>query len=253
MEDHKRIEQRRYDDEAAPFLGRDPDRGLGAAGVPAEYRAPYAEFEKHVVAVAKPDSVVLDIGAGTGAFSASARGENRLLIATDIAQNALRVAKRRATSAGVLLYPVCADAERLPFRDGSVNLVTAAGALYCFDLSRVSTEVRRVLKPDGTWIIVDSLNDNPLYRFNRWIGRIRHRRTALAVRNVPTNAAIQGLAGHFRSMSVAYHGILTFLLPIVRPILGSERAGTFITWADGWLRWLSRWAFKVVVVAQHPR
>jgi SAM-dependent methyltransferase len=253
MEERKRIEQRRYDGGAAPFLDRELDRDLGAAGVPPEYRAPYTEFERQIASVVKPRAVVLDIGAGTGAFSVSARGEGRLLIATDISQTALRVAKRRAASAGVPLNFVCADAERLPFRAASVNLVTAAGALYCFDLNTLSNEVRRVLTPDGAWVIVDSLNDNPFYRINRWIGFLRHRRTALAVHNVPTVAAIQGLRSGFRTVAVAYHGILTFLLPILRPTLGSERAGGFVSAADRWLRWLRNWAFKVVVVAQYPR
>lgn len=253
MEERKRIEQHRYDNAAVPYLDRELGTDPGAAGVPPEFRAPYAEFERQIASVARAGAVVLDIGAGTGAFSLSARGEGRHLIATDISQTALRVAQRRAAAANVRLNLVCADAERLPFRDGSVDIVTAAGALYCFDLDSLTTEVRRVLRRDGAWVIVDSLNNNPFYRINRWIGFVRRRRTALAVRNVPTVAAIQSLHNGFRSVAVAYHGILTFLLPLLKPTLGPERAGGLVSAADRWLRWLRNWAFKVVVVAQHPR
>jgi hypothetical protein len=42
-------------------------------------------------------------------------------------------------------------------------------------------------------------------------------------------------------------------LPLLKPTLGPEKAGGFVSAADRWLRWLRSWAFKVVVVAQHPR
>lgn len=250
---HKQIERQRYDRKAEPFLERNATPELGAAGVPVELRPPYEEFERRIGALVKPRDVVLDIGAGMGAFSTSARGEGRFLIAADISPVSLRVARQRAAEAGVTVCAVCADAERLPFRDRSVDLVTAAGALYCLDLDAVSREMRRVLRPDGAWVIVDSLDDSPVYRLNRFIGYMRHRRTALALRNMPRWSAIEGLREGFGNVVIAYHGVLAFLLPILKPLLGAARAGDVVRAADRGLRWLRRWAFKVVVVAQHPR
>jgi ubiquinone/menaquinone biosynthesis C-methylase UbiE len=172
MEKHKLIEQRRYDSEATRFLTRELPRGgaFGADSSPPEFRPPYTVFERHVQSLAGPRAIVLDIGAGTGSFSLTARGEHRTLIVTDISPVALQVARRRAQAAGVPLSLVCADSERLPFRDGAIDLVTSAGALYCFDLGTLTDEVRRVLGGDGAWVIVDSLNESPIYRFNRLIG-----------------------------------------------------------------------------------
>src|SRR5205085_9186230 len=120
--------------------------------------------ERQIQRVAAPGAVVLDVAAGMGRLSLAGRGEGRTLIATDISYAALHVARRRSGAAGVGLHLVCADGERLPFRSGAIDVVTSAGALCCFDVETLSREVRRVLRDDGSWVIVDSLNENPFYR-----------------------------------------------------------------------------------------
>ena len=99
-------------------------------------------------------------------------------------------------------------------------------------------------------VIVDSLNESPFYRFNRWVGFLRKRRTALAVHNVPNVASLQELRREFERVEISYHGVLTFLIPVLRPLFGPTRAGQIVSGADRWLGWLQQWAFKVVVVAQ---
>jgi SAM-dependent methyltransferase len=252
MERHKQIEQRFYDDEAMGIM-REPFRNeLGSASYPPEQRGPYLEFERQVARVARPRDVVLDVAAGTGRFSFAAHGEGRFLIATDISHLALQIARQHAEAAGIPLCVVCADGERLPFRDAAIHVVTSAGALCCFDLNALSREVCRVLDPAGSWIAVDSLNDSPFYRLNRFIGVMRRRRTARVLHYVPTTATVRKLARDFRTVQVTFHGILAFLLPVLKPILGRERATAFVSAADRRLPWLQRWAFKFVVVAQQP-
>lgn len=250
MEEHKRLEQQWYDAAAARDLGVQPVDTVGATTAPPEFRAPYVDFERRVLAAAKPGATVLDVGAGTGIFSLTARGAGRTLIAADISQMALRIARERARVAGEVLLLVCADAERLPFRDHSMDVVTTAGVLYCLDMNAVTKELRRVLRPDGAWVIVDSLNESPIYRLNRWIRLQRHTRTALAAQNVPTTKSLLTLRGAFAEVSLTCHGVLTFLVPLLRPLMGAERAGRFVSAADRRLGWLRHWAFKVVVVAR---
>lgn len=250
MEQRKETERRQYDNQARPFVGRELPTRTGAAGVDISLRAPYLAFEAAVRRHATPGGVIVDLGAGTGTFSMVARGEGRTLVATDISRLALLVARRRAAEEDERLMLVCADAEHLPFRAGAVDLVTSAGALYCFDLGALKNEVRRVLRRDGAWVLVDSLNDSPLYRLNRAIGWFRGKRTTLAVRNVPSAAALEGMGSHFATVDVAYFGVLAFLLPVLRAVFGGERAGAIVDGADRRLRGLRRWAFKAVVVAK---
>jgi ubiquinone/menaquinone biosynthesis C-methylase UbiE len=246
MEPHKEVERRRYDDAAARTLrSAVPDRA-GAASAPPEFRAPYQDYEDRVRDAARPAARVLEIGAGEGAFSLVAAGNGRILVATDISSIALKVASERARLNGATLYCVVADAERLPLRDASMDLVTSAGVLYCLDMERVSTELRRVLRPDGAWVLVDSLDESPIYRFNRWVGFLRRRRTQLATENIPTTESLLTLRRRFASVDIRYQ----FLAPVLKPLIGAERTGRIVHRADRWLAPIRRWAFKVVVVAR---
>ncbi len=91
----------------------------------------------------------LDLGSGTGHFSrvlaerfASASG-----VAVDIAEGMLRHARGEQ---GGAQYHVAGDAERLPLRDASVDLVFSSLAVqWCGQFASVLAEARRVLRPGG--------------------------------------------------------------------------------------------------------
>ena len=94
--------------------------------------------------------VVLDLGAGTGRATAALKRKYRhaLVIALDLAPGMLEAAKRHQR-----LFQrfrrVCADANRLPFADASVDIVFSSLMLQWCNLDWAFAEVRRVLKPEG--------------------------------------------------------------------------------------------------------
>ena len=94
--------------------------------------------------------VVLDAGAGTGHATRSLRKRypKSTVIALDFSEGMLRRARRQRE----WLRPfqrVCAAAERLPFKDGSIDLIFSNLLLQWCDPERVFPEMRRVLKPGG--------------------------------------------------------------------------------------------------------
>lgn len=94
---------------------------------------------------------ILDLGAGTGAFSAALLRRYRRsdVIALDIAENMLQHVQSRG---GWLRRPrcVCADGESLPFADNSFELIFSNLMLqWCIDLDSALAELRRVLAPGG--------------------------------------------------------------------------------------------------------
>jgi malonyl-CoA O-methyltransferase len=96
-----------------------------------------------------PD-VVLDAGAGTGHASRALkrRYPKALVVALDLSDEMLKVAGRRQS----WLRPfrrVCADAQQLPLREASVDLIVSNLLLQWCDPDAVFTEFRRVLKPGG--------------------------------------------------------------------------------------------------------
>ncbi len=93
---------------------------------------------------------ILDAGAGTGHASRALkrRYPKALVLAVDSALGMLRA----AASQQPWFRPfarVCADAERLPLRDGSVDLVFSNFLLPWTDPDAVFAEFRRVLSPRG--------------------------------------------------------------------------------------------------------
>ncbi len=90
----------------------------------------------------------LDLGSGTGHFSRrlAARYPQAAGVAVDIAEGMLR----HARGAGGALHHVAGDAERLPLRDGSMELVfTSLAVQWCSQFGAVLQEARRVLRPGG--------------------------------------------------------------------------------------------------------
>jgi len=90
----------------------------------------------------------LDLGCGTGYFS-RALGERFPVsqgVALDIAEGMLR----HAMPLGGAKQFIAGDAERLPLRDASCDLLFSSLALqWCADFSAVLSEAERVLRPSG--------------------------------------------------------------------------------------------------------
>ena len=119
----------------------------GAAVLHAEVRESLLE---RLQLVALVPGVVLDAGAGTGHGSRALkrRYPKSTVVALDVSLEMLNVAGRQQS----WLRPferVCADAQALPFRDGSVDLVVSNLMLQWCDPDAVFAEFRRVLAPSG--------------------------------------------------------------------------------------------------------
>ena len=98
---------------------------------------------------------ILDLGAGPGRASAHLRKRfpKAQVVALDAAFEMLAGARRRA-GWWRPFQRVCGEAERLPFRDGTFDLVFSNLCLqWCPDLPRVFDELRRVLAPDGLLLL----------------------------------------------------------------------------------------------------
>jgi demethylmenaquinone methyltransferase/2-methoxy-6-polyprenyl-1,4-benzoquinol methylase len=92
-----------------------------------------------------PDSLILDVAAGTGSITRSLEAKGYRVVALD--QSSEMISQFEATNARCLL----ATAERLPIRDESVDALTAGYLLrYVEDLPAALRELSRVTRPGGT-------------------------------------------------------------------------------------------------------
>jgi SAM-dependent methyltransferase len=99
------------------------------------------------------DATVLDLGCGPGPFWAVNAGDvptGWTAVAADFSRGMATDARERLAECPVDGTAAVADAERLPFADGSFDAVLALQMLYHLpDRQAALAELRRVLAPDG--------------------------------------------------------------------------------------------------------
>jgi ubiquinone/menaquinone biosynthesis C-methylase UbiE len=98
---------------------------------------------------------VLEIGCGTGFFGVSLTeaGIAANCVVTDISSGMVRRAVEHGSDKGLRLLPCVAEAEALPFADGSFDLVVGHAVLHHVpDVARGLREVLRVLAPGGRFV-----------------------------------------------------------------------------------------------------
>ena len=143
-----------------------------SGSVPAQYEAlmvpllfrPYAEELARRVRSFAP-SRILETAAGTGAVTRAliTALPDADIVATDLNQPMLDVNARQTGSDRVSF--IQADAQQLPFDDSAFDLVVCQfGSMFFPDKVRGHAEARRVLRPDGRYLLAiwDALDRNPL-------------------------------------------------------------------------------------------
>jgi ubiquinone/menaquinone biosynthesis C-methylase UbiE len=114
------------------------------------YASARPDLHHHVTPILRkrvpPSRRALDLGCGTGLSTAALRGFANTVVGVDVSGDML------ATRTDHTALYVRAAAERLPFGDGSFDLVTIASAIHWFDPEAIA-EVARVLTAEG-WLVV---------------------------------------------------------------------------------------------------
>lgn len=128
---------------------------------------------------------VLDAGCGTGHFSAAAAARGADLVSFDIGLNLLKITAGRAEGVRVQ-----GDAQRLPFADGSFDVVLSSEMVeHVPDPGQAVRELCRVVRPGGTlalttpnwtWVwsvrIANALGLRPYKGLENWLGYAELRR-----------------------------------------------------------------------------
>ena len=249
--DDKRQELARYDQRARNILisGEfSKELLLGSEAVPDYFKAPYLFYESQLAAIIKSSDSVLELGAGSGMHTLSLLRTGASITVTDISPASLEIIREKYTPYFQNIKIEVADIEKLPFVDGLFDVVCCAGSLSYGTFEKVFSEVCRVLKSGGSFICVDSLNNNPIYRLNRWLHYLRGERTKSTLINMPNVAKLETICRSFQNGQVYYFGSISYLMPILGRFLGRKALARLSdTWDVYW--GVKHSAFRFVLVA----
>lgn len=169
---------------------------------------------------------VLEIGSGAGAHSAIFQRHGASMVSVDITpQRVMSTARKLALVPEGEGRAYQADAERLPFRDDSFDIVYSNGVLHhSEDTERCVAEVFRVLKPGGKAVIMLYSRHSAIYWLQvvpraivtgeifrwpepQWIGRLtegkpKHGQTKNPITRVYSAAQMRRLFGAFQVRSL---------------------------------------------------
>ncbi|MDA7601978.1 class I SAM-dependent methyltransferase [Gammaproteobacteria bacterium] len=212
-EKDKRKERSRYDSMSERILSIDKNE-LDALFLESRTRlhlqAPYRFYESLISQHLNDKKKVLEIGSGIGHYSGIIAKTGAKLFVTDISEASLKVASNVLADHDNINYRM-ADMEDLPFEDGEFDAICSAGSLSYGDFYQVKSEIKRVLKKEGLFICVDSLNNNPIYKINRYFSYLRGKRSLSTLNNMISTKMIDIYSEEFRIEDIKYFGSLSWL------------------------------------------
>lgn len=113
----------------------------------------------NLVAETNPDSV-LDIATGTGDLAINlVRTGATQIVGLDLSDGMLAVGRKKISEKGLSeqIEMIQGDSEALPFEDNSFDAITVAFGVRNFeDLEKGLSEIQRVLKPGGIFVILET-------------------------------------------------------------------------------------------------
>ena len=250
MSNDKIIEKERYDSRAKLFIKQFRDYKFGSLSVPITLRSPYLLYEKKIKELVKSEFKVLEIGSGTGTHTLSLINTGANITATDISLESLKLLKLKIKNYdNSKLKTKIADIESLPFKNESFDIVANAGSLSYGNYKKVDKEIRRVLKPNGLFICIDSLNNNPIYKLNRYIHYLKGFRSKMTLQNMPTMKRLEDLNINYSRFEIEYFGSISFLMPIFSKIIGGKQSLKISDKIDNLFQ-IKKSAFKFVLVSK---
>jgi len=134
------------------------------------YLRPYAAYPNFVQLLGVPTGGrVLDVACGPGHLLRAAQGWGLRAHGVDLSREALRLGRRYVPSART----VFANAQRLPFADGSFDGVTCVGAIERFlDRGAALDEIRRVSGPQARFCFMVRNASTLSWRiWRQWCGK----------------------------------------------------------------------------------
>jgi len=177
------------------------------------------------------DKLVLDLGCGAGEEVVPLRFRGARVIGIDISPELIVIAHERLRKYGVDADLHTASAYETGLPDESVDVVFCMSVLHHLQLDRVKNEIRRILKPDGLFILKEPV------RFSKTMERLRKLfapREDVSEFEHPLNSKeLNSLAEGFQVR--ASRSFRTPLVPILTRMTPADALNKWIWSGDAWI------------------
>jgi ubiquinone/menaquinone biosynthesis C-methylase UbiE len=247
----KEFEKKRYDSKAKSILILDEflnhSKLLGISSIKKTFRKPYQVYEELISNYINSNTKVLEIGSGIGTHSEILFKTGADVTVLDISAHSLNILNKFFSRSYNNFKTLEADMENIPVESNTFNIVVSAGSISYSDKKILKKEIYRILKPNGYFIAVDSLNDNLIYRFNRYINYIKGKRSKSTLSNMLNFVDIMKYEDLFRIKKLSFYGSITWLEPLLKILLGESKAADIINYFDKLIS-VKKSAFKFVIV-----
>jgi ubiquinone/menaquinone biosynthesis C-methylase UbiE len=212
-ENWKEQERSYYDSKARAAMGHRDLTLNGSEGHPGFLREPYIFLDRKLKEIA-PGKKALDFGCGDGIHSIPLAQFGATVTGIDISPISLDLAQKRRELAGIsekALQFELGDCTALRFKDSEFDCVLCVGTLSSIPLTRGLDEVKRVLKPDGVFIGMDTLKYNPFAVLSRTFKYLRGKRTANTLKGVFSTGSLDELRTRFKSVEFNYFQLFSLV------------------------------------------
>jgi ubiquinone/menaquinone biosynthesis C-methylase UbiE len=123
-----------------------------------------------IAAVVPAAATLLEVAPGPGFLSIELARRGLRVRAVDISKTFIEIARRNASADGAEVRFELGNAAALPVNDASVDFVVCRAAFKNFtEPVKALAEMRRVLRPGGTALLIDMRRDVPVAELKRYV------------------------------------------------------------------------------------
>lgn len=206
------------------------------------------------------NKTILDVGCGNGWVLSNFFREGAKCFGLDLTQKAIDLSKQRFEMIRGSAFFMVANAEELPFRDSSFDIVTAMGVLHHTpNIDKAIAEIYRVLKPGGRVALMLYHKNSILYRFYmplRLLHQVmRERRFSISVQDllnrvdgegnplgrVYSRNEVKRMLSNFERAKMMTHLVEAYEIPFIGHLVG-KRVREMLSIRFGWF--LYSWGIK---------
>ncbi|MCB9094292.1 MAG: class I SAM-dependent methyltransferase [Halobacteriovoraceae bacterium] len=209
------------------------------------------------LATSTPAATILDYCSGQGMHTLKLQNllPEAKIFGFDISETSVELGKTVAQSLQLSSVPEFSvqDAHKTQYLDQQFDLLCNFGSLSSLEFQKAISEIKRVLKPDGYFLSIETFGHNPLANLKRKLNVLTGKRTQWAQQNILDMEKIEKIKLQFQEVQVYYFSFFTLFIDFL-PFFKKTPLLPFTEWLDQklfhFLPFSRKYAFKVVFIGK---